>query len=126
VLEEIGGFDEAMPAREDLDLYLRLARGCEFASVMRPLARKCYDAGAGRLSENYQARAAGSQRLYEKLLPDFEARPREHAVFLLRWARDLARADQHREARRMLGQAYRLWRKNPRLLTYGPRILLRR
>ena len=125
-LDEVGVFDAAMPAREDLDLYIRLARRYEFASVDEPLARKHHDAGSGRVSRNRQAVLEGTRLLYRKIEPDLEVHPRDHAVFLLRFARELARAGEQAEAHQHLFRAYRLWRKNPRLLTYGPRILLRR
>lgn len=125
-LEAVGGFDPQLPVREDLDLYLRLAREYEFASVMRPLARKCYDARERRLSGDSGARLTGWQRFYEKYRSELEARPREHAIYLLRHARELSRAGKRAEARHKLYQAFRLWRRNPRLLSYAPRILLGR
>ncbi len=125
-LLDIGGFDENLPVRQDLDLYLRLARKYEFASVMQLLACKSYEAGGQRLSRNSQARVVGWQRFYDKHRAELEARPREHAVYLLRHARELSHVGQHRAARGKLRQSFRLWRKNPRLLSYAPRILLGR
>lgn len=125
-LDEVGGFDIRMPAREDLDLYIRLARQYEFASLPEPLARKCYDANSARLSRNPAAMLKGSELLYRKIEADLQTHPRDHAVFLLRFARELSRAGETVRARQYLLRAYRLWRKNPRLLSYAPRILLRR
>lgn len=72
-LRQAGGFDEALPALQDWDMALRLARRGPFAFVDEPLAIQ-------RLSPNSLTRAKGKRleayaRVLEKNLDLLEARP---------------------------------------------------
>lgn len=117
-LVECGLFDPTLKARQDYDLYLRLARHWQFASIMEPLSNKRADAD-GRITGNINNFVQGYGAIYAKLLDDFATRPHSHAVYLLKYAEVLARAGLGAEARQRYWQAARLRPLNPRLLTYG-------
>jgi len=63
-LNRIGGFDEALPACEDWDLWLRLARICQFDFVDAPLVR-IYIHG-NQITADTDAMARGRERLLRK------------------------------------------------------------
>jgi len=65
LLQEIGGFDERLKARQDLDLYLRLALKSKFYSVTTPLAVKCIH-DDGRISNDKSGKIEAYEILYEK------------------------------------------------------------
>ena len=85
-LIEVGMFDTALPARQDLDLYLRLARKYRFQSIARPLAVKHIHAGE-RISSDPKKKAAGFGEFYRKYRQDFLQRPDMHKEFLRKYAR---------------------------------------
>lgn len=80
-LLEVGMFDEAMPSRQDLDLYLRLARHYKFASIMEPLAIKHVHAGQ-RISADRAKKIRGFELFYSKYKDDLSIRPALHRQFL--------------------------------------------
>lgn len=122
VFETAGVFDTSLPAREDYDLYIRIARHFRFESVMEPLANKRSDANQ-RLTGNINNFIEGYEGLYRKIVPDLRTRPRTHAIYLLKHAEVLAAGGQQEAARQKYRQAFRLWWFNPRLVPYGLRIL---
>lgn len=72
-LAAVGGFDAALPAMQDWDVWLRLARH----GRVRTLARPCvlYNDHAGpRISTNTTARVAGFEQLLEKHAADWPER----------------------------------------------------
>ena len=85
-LIEVGMFDTSLPARQDLDLYLRLARKYRFQSIGQPLAIKHIHAGE-RISSDPRKKADGFAGFYEKYRKDFELRPNLHRIFLRKYAR---------------------------------------
>lgn len=115
VLTEVGMFDVRFRARQDLDLYIRLARVCRFESVPELLATKRADADT-RISGNLASRIQGSRLLYEKIRTDLAERPSAHAAYLFREASLLRAAGQFSEARKTLGNAGRAARYNPLIL----------
>lgn len=121
-LFEVGLFDTALSAREDYDLYIRLARHYRFESVKEPLSNKRANVGA-RKSGNFNNRAKGFEQVYRKIEPDLKPNPRCNAIYLLKFAAALSMANRHAEARGKYFQAFRLWHWNPRLLTYGFKLL---
>ena len=62
--EAIGGFDERMPAFEDLDLFLRLAANWDLAHIERPLT--VYHGQGGGISSNFELELAARRRLLLK------------------------------------------------------------
>lgn len=61
-LEAVGGFNEAFPALEDLELFIRLLRHCEFHHLGEPLVR--YHETDG-LSRNVPAKATARELLLQ-------------------------------------------------------------
>lgn len=90
-LREVEGFDEALPSRQDLDLYLRLARHYRFEYIAEPLANK-YIHNAGRISSVSTNKINGFEMLYRKYRDDLAARPALHRRYLRRHAFWLAKA----------------------------------
>ena len=121
-LLEAGLFDPELRARQDYDLYIRLARLCRFESVKEPLSNKRSDAH-GRISGNPDNIVQGFAGVYRKIAKDLQTNPKTHAIYLLKYARALSSAGRRTEAREKYFQAFRLWRFNPRLLTYGIKLL---
>ncbi len=81
-LEAVGGFDEALPALEDLELFIRLSRACRFHHLAVPLVR--YHETDG-LSKDMRAKIAARHRLLELYAADLAAADaafldREHAA----------------------------------------------
>ncbi len=121
-LEAVGLFDPELPARQDYDLFVRLAREYRFESVMKPLAYKRHDADH-RIGGNPDNRVRGYELTLRKLATDLEKRPKYKALYLLKYAEALVNAGRIREARSSYCQAFTLWPWNPRLIPYGFRVL---
>ena len=100
-LVSIGMFDPELPSRQDLDLYLRLARHYRFASVAEPLAIKHVHTGA-RISTSHANKIRGFELYYRKYRDDFLVRPELHRIFLRQYARWLYRAKRYPAAVRLL------------------------
>ena len=65
LLDDLGGFDEAMPSMQDWDMWLRIARQHGIYVLNDPLV--LYNDHAGpRISTNPEARLAGLERLLQK------------------------------------------------------------
>jgi hypothetical protein len=62
-LERVGYFNEALPSLEDLELFIRLSRHCDFHHILEPLVRYYENEG---LSKNMRAKL-DSRRLLLKL-----------------------------------------------------------
>ncbi|WP_296756542.1 glycosyltransferase family 2 protein [Thioalkalivibrio sp.] len=122
VFDTVGAFDTSLPAREDYDLYIRIARHFRFESVMKPLANKRSDAEQ-RITGDINNFIEGFEGVYRKIIPDLRTRPKTHATYLLKHAEILALGGQREAARQKYLQAFRLWWFNPRLFPYGLRIL---
>ena len=118
-----GLFDPALKARQDYDLYLRLARDWRFSSIMEPLANKRADAHR-RITGDIQNLVQGYGLIYSKIYNDLLSRPDAHAIYLLRYAEVLARAGHKTEASERYRQALRIQPFNPRLITYGYKIFI--
>ena len=84
-LIEAGMFDPALPSRQDLDLYLRLARLYSFEYIAEPLVNK-YIHLAERISGSIKKKIRGYDMLYARYLPDLAARPKLHRMYLRRHA----------------------------------------
>ena len=85
VLREIGMFDVTLPARQDLDLYLRLARKYTFEFIETPLVNK-YIHGSDRITSNIKSKITGFDIFYKKYKEDFKTRPHLHRIFLRKQA----------------------------------------
>ena len=84
-LREIGMFDVTLPARQDLDLYLRLARKHSFEFIEAPLVNK-YIHGSDRITSNIKSKITGLDIFYKKYRDDFKTRPHLHRIFLRKQA----------------------------------------
>ena len=78
VLRDVGPFDENLRARQDLDMWLRIARRFEIDFVAERLV--IYHEHRNRTSVNKQARLQGTTALLEKLSDDLKTRPRVRAI----------------------------------------------
>lgn len=97
----VGMFDKDLPSRQDIDLYLRLARQFHFASVPEPLAVKHLHAGE-RISTNPGKKIAGFEMFLKKYAEDFRARPDLYRIFQRQFAKRLYRAGRYASAARVL------------------------
>jgi glycosyltransferase involved in cell wall biosynthesis len=89
-LKGIGGFDEKLPSRQDLDLYLRLARQWRFEFIAEPLVNK-YIHDSGRISSVSTNKIRGFELLYRKYFDNLKSRPALHRRYLRRHAFWLAK-----------------------------------
>jgi glycosyltransferase involved in cell wall biosynthesis len=117
LLEQLGGFDEALPYFEDFDLFLRLSLCSEVSVVTNPLV--CMRSHAQHYSADRVGMLSGRARLLAKMAPD-AARlgiaailDREKAKNYADLARACAAAGRRREAIRFLWQARKLWHAKP-------------
>jgi glycosyltransferase involved in cell wall biosynthesis len=92
-LREAGMFDPALPSRQDLDLYLRLARFHAFEYIPEPLTVK-YIHLSDRISASIGKKVRGYDMLYAKYRADLEARPKLHRMYLRRHAVRMIRGGQ--------------------------------
>ncbi|MDH3712370.1 MAG: glycosyltransferase [Gammaproteobacteria bacterium] len=74
LLEEFGGFDEALPACEDYDLWLRICARYPVLCITRPLAVR-YGGHADQLSQRYWGMDRFRVQALEKLLAATDLRP---------------------------------------------------
>lgn len=66
LFREIGGFDPALPACEDWDVWLRCAERCEFQCIDEPLIVYHDSMETERISRSLSAMRTGLERLFEK------------------------------------------------------------
>jgi len=85
-LARCGGFDEMLPALEDLELFLRLSKCCEFVHLRVPLVNYFETDG---LSNNQAVKLAARTRLLEIYRNELE---REDRTFVIREAAALGLA----------------------------------
>lgn len=95
-----GLFDTELPSRQDLDLYLRLARAYRFWPVREILAVKHVHSGA-RITTSRAKKLAGFEGFYRKYAEDLRARPPLHALFLRQYAVQMFKAGRYAEALRL-------------------------
>ena len=66
VLDQVGGFDEDLPARQDVDLWLRIARQYPIDCVQECLLRKYEEAGEARIGTDFRAKVEARARFLAK------------------------------------------------------------
>src|SRR5690606_32069812 len=91
VLDRIGGFDTNLPARQDIDLWVRIAKKYTIDFAPSPLVRIYQDHGYGRISMNSESRLRARELFFDKHRTDIRREGVEH-VYL----RDTARLYQSR------------------------------
>lgn len=84
----VGGFDAALPANEDYDLVLRVARFFEADCVAAPQVRY-HDAGQSRVSRNLAANRASRAILFERYGDDMRRAGALHMFFIASAQREL-------------------------------------
>lgn len=97
VLLSVGMFDSALPARQDLDLYLRIARIYKFYNLNIPLA-VVYRNSPDRISGSLKNRIEGYDLLYEKYIADLKKNPKIHSIYLEQHGNLLLREGKKKEA----------------------------
>lgn len=75
VLQNVGGFDERFPAKQDLDLWLRIAKEYKVLYISDPLIS--YLVHSDRITENYDKRIQASLMIMEKFWADIN---KSHSV----------------------------------------------
>lgn len=83
-IEDVGFFDESLPARQDLDLYLRIAKLYSIDFIEEPLVihRKHKE---NRISDNLHSKIKGFEILYEKLKPELKNHPELESKYLMKY-----------------------------------------
>lgn len=106
-LLDVEGFDEALPARQDIDLYVRLSRGHAFTFVDDIILDKL-DHDASAIGKDAGATAEAHGLFYRKYYPAYEQDPSAHRDYLVQYAEKLLAIDDLAGARRLYGRAWRL------------------
>jgi len=96
-LREVGLFDASLPSRQDLDLYLRLARQYLFDYIAEPLVNK-YIHASGRISSVSSNKIRGFELVYIKYRSDLDSRPALHRKYLRKHAFWLAKGGKYMQA----------------------------
>jgi glycosyltransferase involved in cell wall biosynthesis len=84
-LERVGGFDESLPALEEWDLWIRLAKVCRFAHVPEALTVSHYTLGS--LSADRRLFLRAKRMIYRKHRRDFLKSPAALAALAVNMAR---------------------------------------
>lgn len=106
---DVGSFDEALPARQDQDLYVRLAQRFAFAFVDEVLVT-LHVHGRPRISTDANAALRAHDVFFAKHRSLIEADPEALRAMYLEQGRHLIDAGRHAEARRVLTK---VWRSRP-------------
>lgn len=114
LLEQIGGFDEAMTRDEDWDLAIRLAQVTRFALVDEAMVRVIDHPGS--VTHNVPAGLAARQQMLRKHRALIEATPRAHAAHLRAIGHLACLSGDTRGGRRELLAAARLTPTDPKVL----------
>lgn len=114
-LFEAGLFDERLPARQDIDLYIRMAQICRFDYVDKPLVIFRNHRGE-RISKSVIARREAFRIMYKKYWDIFKTSPKAHSNFLQRYARELLKHGEAKMAGNLLKKGIKRDPFNYRLL----------
>lgn len=109
VLREVGLFDERLRARQDLDMWLRIARRYEIDYVPEKLV--IYHVHRGRTSENKSSRLQGTLALLGKLHDDLKTRPKVRATHYYALARLYGQIGEVHKERRYLRRSLKATRR---------------
>lgn len=96
-LEQVGGFRVDVPSLDDRELWIRLSRFCDFASLNRVLVRK-HIHGEGRITGDKRALLASMKIVHEVHRDLFMRDRKSYSRFLLDLGRTSAMAGEHRYA----------------------------
>ena len=110
VLTDAGLFDETLGASQDYDLYLRLARMCDFEYVSDPLVIRHKHAEA-RITKDLDTKIAASARILDKYAEAFASEPVARSKYLFTHGRLQVWAGHRRDA---IATFWRSFRADPR------------
>jgi glycosyltransferase involved in cell wall biosynthesis len=110
----IGGFDESLPALEDWECAIRLAKLGHFAFVDEPLVLQFFSDNS--LTRSRRKRAEARARIVKKHHALFADHPKILSSHYVSVAGDLRRLGEVAAARSALGQALRVWPFDPKTL----------
>ena len=106
-LSSVGGFDETLPAKQDVDLYVRLAEAYRFDVVLEPLVR-FHRHGDASIGKDSRAAVEAQRAFARKHAARIDASDSVRKHRLIEGARVLLAAGQMRAARRDLIDAMRI------------------
>jgi len=106
-LEEVGLFDERLPARQDIDLWIRLAKKYEFDFIPEILSIRCLH--DDRISADSNRRLRGYEMLLEKYRPDIERNRRVLARYLYQIGKLYLALGKPKEARKQFWRAFSVY-----------------
>lgn len=104
VLQRVGGFDEKMPAGQDLDLWLRVAKECELVVVEKPLIYQCIHKGE-RVTRTPEKKLKAYELIIEKYSDYMESHPKAKAKYTLNQVKYLIWLKNKKEAKLKLKEA---------------------
>lgn len=116
VLEAAGGFDESLPAVQDWDLYIRIAKLCEFAAVSKSFVQ--YYLGKDSITRNMNAKGRGLKMVLEKHEKEMSRERRAFARQLAGAGKYYCRGGSCSEGRQMFRRAIRSYPFAPRAYLY--------
>lgn len=119
-LRAVGSFDESLPARQDLDLYIRLAQQYPFAFVDEPLVTLYVHRGS-RISSDFGGAIRAHQLFVDKYRPLIEGDRAAQNALRYQLGYFLFAAGRFTEARAVLAKA---WRNDPTDLSILTRLAL--
>ena len=106
VIKELGGFDVNMPAAQDFEMWLRIAKNYEIDYVKEPLVRYYVHDGE-QITKNCRSKAEALDRLHKINKEYLETHPKAYATRLLRMATVCSNVDL-KKARKLFWQALKL------------------
>lgn len=92
VLYEVGLFDNSFASRQDIDLYLRIARIYLFENI-REILVVSHRQSINRITDNIGKRISGCEVFHEKYYDELQKRPKCHSIFLRQYGNLLLRND---------------------------------
>lgn len=107
LLEKVGGFDENMPAGQDLDLWLRVAKESELVIVKQPLIYQCIHEGE-RVTRSPEKKLKAYELVVEKYADYMDVNPKAKAKYIHNQVKYLLWLKRKPEAKEKLKLACRL------------------
>ena len=104
VLDKVGGFDEEMPAGQDLDLWLRVARASELVVVKEPLMYQCIHRGE-RVTRTPEKKLKAYELILEKYSDYMELHPKAKSKYTLNQVKYLIWLNEKNKAKEKLKEA---------------------
>ena len=107
VIDQVGGFDEKMPAGQDLDLWLRIAQISELVIVEEPLIYQCIHQGE-RVTRSPETKLKAYELILEKYSDYMDYHPTAKAKYTLNQVKYLVWLKDKKQAKKKLLEACRL------------------